>query len=310
MTRPFFTVATPSLNHAAYLERTLCSVLDQGREDIEYVVLDGGSDDNSPQILSLYSDQLAWWRSGPDRGPADALNRALAAASGRVFSCLPSDDLYLPQALDAVARAFAETDCRGWVVGQVLRIDRFDHDLGPEASAAPADLASYLMHDSGHIPIQACFYRTDLLRGIGGFDIGLSAAWDADLHARLLAQGVTPTVLTFLTTARRDHGGDATAARSLRRGIELIHVARRHADRVPLAQRYALWRNLDRREQIYALAQAESFGGESRRYLAQAVLRHPWWLRSTSVRRQLLSPRHAPSQVTATPQQPPRRKAA
>ena len=77
------TIITPSFNQAGFLERTLRSVLDQGYEDLEYFVVDGGSTDGSVDIIRRYEDRLAWWVSEPDGGQTDALNKALTARDGR-----------------------------------------------------------------------------------------------------------------------------------------------------------------------------------------------------------------------------------
>ena len=74
----------------------------------------------------------------------------------------------------------------------------------------------------------------------------------------------------------------------LNKGREYIQVARRYADRLPLAQRYALWKNCDVRERIYTLAQAEVYGKAARRFMFHQLLRHPWWLRNEAVRSTLL----------------------
>ena len=77
--RPKLTIITPSYNQAAFIERTIRSVLDQGYENLEYLVVDGGSTDGSAEIIERYADRLAWWVSEPDDGQTDALNKGLRA---------------------------------------------------------------------------------------------------------------------------------------------------------------------------------------------------------------------------------------
>ena len=96
---PRITVITPSFNQGRFLEETIRSVLLQGYPDLEYLVLDGGSTDNSVEIIKKYSRWLTYWVSEPDSGQADAINRGLHRASGLFATWLNSDDLLCRNAL-------------------------------------------------------------------------------------------------------------------------------------------------------------------------------------------------------------------
>ena len=115
MTPPRITLVTPSFNQGQYLEQTLRSVLDQGYPNLEYIVVDGGSTDDSVEITKRYADRLAWWVSEKDAGQSDALDKGFARATGEVFGYINSDDVLYPGALDAVAKAYAQG--ARWIVG-------------------------------------------------------------------------------------------------------------------------------------------------------------------------------------------------
>lgn len=101
---PLISVVTPSYNQAVYLERTLKSVLDQNYSRLEYIVQDGGSTDDTTQILQRFQDRLAHWESTKDRGQSHAINLGFSHATGDILAYLNSDDLLLPGTLHYIAQ--------------------------------------------------------------------------------------------------------------------------------------------------------------------------------------------------------------
>jgi len=307
---PRITVITPSLNQAEYLERTICSVLDQGYENLEYIVVDGGSVDTSEQIIKTYEDDLAYWHSEPDTGPADAINQALKHATGDIIAILNADDLYLPGTLERVASRMAQADTPDWAVGHCIRVGELDEQLGQLKATRPMGLASFLMHDSGFLPGCATFYRRSVFDTCGRFDAQLRFAWDYELNCRLIAQGMTPTIISSVLSAHREHAHSHSAQNTLDSGSEYIDAAARYADRLKFDQRHALWSNIDERRRIYTLARSETLASQSRGYLWRQLLRRPWWLANEHYRQTLLKGVSHPMESPATRVDIPTRRAA
>ncbi|WP_418513616.1 glycosyltransferase family 2 protein [Corallibacter sp.] len=102
---PKISIVTPSYNQGNFIEETITSVLAQQYPNLEYIVIDGGSTDNTLAILKKYDKQITYWVSEPDQGQSDAINKGFAKATGTILGWLNSDDYLLPNALFHIANA-------------------------------------------------------------------------------------------------------------------------------------------------------------------------------------------------------------
>ena len=109
---PKFTIVTPSYNQGAFIEETIRSVLLQNYPNLEYIVIDGGSTDNTKEILEKYSPWLSYWHTEKDGGQGEAINQGFSLASGDYYAWINSDDYYLKDVLHLVTKAFIKTKAK------------------------------------------------------------------------------------------------------------------------------------------------------------------------------------------------------
>ncbi len=180
---PLVSIVTPSYNQAPYLAKTIESVLSQSYPKIEYLIVDGGSNDGSVDIIRRYADRLTWWVSEKDAGQTDAINKGFLRAKGHIFAWLNSDDTYEPNAVQEAVDFLQKNPQVGMVYGDCNFIDENGNKIG-KFNAAQTDLKK-LRRGYVHIPQQAAFWRAELWRQVAPLDETFYFAMDYDLWVRL-----------------------------------------------------------------------------------------------------------------------------
>ena len=218
-------IITPSFNQAKYIERTINSVLSQDYKDIEYIVIDGGSTDDTLEIIEKYADKLSYWVSEKDFGQTDAINKGFSKAKGDIIAWINSDDTYMPGAV-AQAVAYLEANPEvGLVYGDANFIDENDNVIGK----FPARQTDYKRLRQGyvHVTQQAAFFRKDVWDKVGPLDPSFYFAMDYDLWVRIAA--IAPVVyLPRLWANFRLHSDAKTISADDRCWPEMLRVHRRN----------------------------------------------------------------------------------
>jgi glycosyltransferase involved in cell wall biosynthesis len=183
---PRISVLVPSYNSGAFLREALASVLDQDPRPYEVLVQDGGSADDTLDILRSFGERVAWV-SAPDEGQSDALNRALARSTGDVVLWLNADDVLVPGAIAAAAAAFGSDRNLMFAYGDFDIID----STGALVRTYRSSNYSWnrVFARGCYIFSGSLFIRRQALAEIGGFEASLSACMDLDLLLRLGATG-------------------------------------------------------------------------------------------------------------------------
>ncbi len=282
---PSIAVITPSFNQGEFLEQTLTSVIQQRYPRLDYRVMDGGSSDQSLEILSRHEGHCRWI-SAPDGGQAEAINRGFALADGDILGWLNSDDTLAPGALAEVGEFFAEHPEVDLVYGLVDFIDAAGRRIGACAHIEPYDPAR-LRYYSDFIVQPAAFFRRSTFEAVGGLDASLHYAMDYDLWLKMADAGCRVAHVRRHWANYRWFGGNKSADGGQRRLEEVEQVARRHGLRLPAyfaLERVALesaraWSNIRRgqvAEGIRSIAAAMRALGRSPRAVRSLLVPSTW----------------------------------
>jgi glycosyltransferase involved in cell wall biosynthesis len=222
MSDPLVSIVTPSYNHAAYLEETMLSVLEQDYPRIEYVVVDDGSTDGSPEIIRRYEDRLAWWTRQENAGQPAALNRGFAHTSGELLGFLNSDDTLLPGAVSAFVEAFGDDRDLLLVYGDALT-----RQNGREIGTLRArDWVPHALVRTGANPVpqQASMWRREAWELAGPFDEGSFFFFEYEFLVRLAVHGRATRLERPLATFRL-HPASKTVEPSTAKAEDAVRLA-------------------------------------------------------------------------------------
>jgi glycosyltransferase involved in cell wall biosynthesis len=224
--QPRITVITPSFNHARFLRQCIDSVLAQNYPNLQYIVIDGGSIDGTLDILHSYGDRIQW-KSEPDRGQADAVNKGVRLAEGEIIGWLNSDDYYLPGALARVVECFAQHPDSAMIYGRALMVE----EDGQTRREYPAfRFRRKHLARKCYVCQPAVFVRRQVLQQVGPLNTALDICLDYEWWLRIGRQH-SLGFCDHLLAGSRHYSSTKTAARRLRALVEAGYLMREHFGR-------------------------------------------------------------------------------
>lgn len=205
---PKISIITPSFQQGEFIEDTILSVLHQNYPNLEFIIVDGGSTDQTISILKKYSDKLTWWISEKDQGQSDAINKGLEKATGQIVNWLCSDDMLMPNALFHIAQEFQNPKTNiicGW-----SRQFSKEKDYGLACTTLYKSFPELLF--ISHICQPATWYRMETLKKLTPVNIGLHYAMDSELWLQYLLTNAQNGIqeIPAVLTAYRYHDSSKT----------------------------------------------------------------------------------------------------
>jgi glycosyltransferase involved in cell wall biosynthesis len=276
MTRRLVSIVTPSYNQAPFLEETIRSVLEQEYEPLEYVVVDDGSTDESPEIIRRHEDRLAWWTRQENTGQVAALNRGFARTSGAYMGYLNSDDTLLPGAVSRMAEELERDPQLLLVYGDALYTDERSRRTGYLPSRE-FDVAEMVRRCDNHVVQPSTLWRREAWERYGPFDERGWYFFDFEFFVRFPPERVRriPEPLSTYrihSEAKSTGGAAARLARDHARLAESFFAS----DQLPEAARAVV---REGRSSAYLLGAEFAYEGLdlalARRYALRGLALHP-----------------------------------
>lgn len=225
---PGVSIVTPSYNQGRFIEETIRSVLLQGYPNLEYIIIDGGSTDDSPEIIRKYGHWLAHWESKRDQGQADAINQGFAQSSGSIMAWVNSDDVYEPQAMARMVLGLLEHPGHQIAHGDAWYIDESGHRLAKCGSIRPSFTFRYLLN-MDPIVQPTSFWHKELWESVGPLRVDLNWGFDWEWYIRAGRHTEFLFVPEHVANYRL-HSQSKTQTRTKRRErhAEIAHISRQH----------------------------------------------------------------------------------
>ena len=236
-------IVTPSLNQGQFIERTILSVLSQtGAFDLEYIIVDGVSTDDSLGIIKKHEDRLRWV-SEKDKGQSDAINKGFNMASGEVFAWLNSDDTYEPYALSEIAEQYKKTKFN-WCFGNCKNIDEDDREIRKAITkykVFESKRYSYrCLLSKDFISQPAVFFTRNVYQEMGPLDLNCHYSMGYDYWLRI-GKKYSPVYINKFLANFRWQSGSKNSGNFKKAAFETYLTAKRHAtstDGYPLFRHY------------------------------------------------------------------------
>jgi len=225
---PKISIVMPSYNQVQFIEKSILSILNQDYSNTELIIIDGGSDDGTLDIIKKYEDKVTLWISEKDQGQSDALNKGFKHCTGEIYGWLNSDDIYLPNAFINAVSVFKKNANKGIIFGDWLSINSQDNII--DHNHAFDFNLNHFKYEGFHLNAQSMFWSSSVHNRFSGFQINLHNTMD---YQMILEFGINEGEQSFIRMpqvigAFRRYDGQKTAERTSHNEDEHRLISKRY----------------------------------------------------------------------------------
>jgi glycosyltransferase involved in cell wall biosynthesis len=223
---PKITIITPSYNQGEFIEATIKSVLAQNYPNLEYFIFDGGSTDNTVDVIKKYDKHITHWESKTDRGQSHAINKGFKAASGEIIGWLNSDDLFHPNTLHRVANYFKDKNYRKIIYGEgTYLLDKYQLSIKNTTARLsqkhPISLCDFIIQPS-------TFWGRIVVEEVGELEEDLHYGFDWDWFIKAHNKNIPFQMVRESFSVYRIHAEHKSSAGGDKRIKELAKIFKKH----------------------------------------------------------------------------------
>ena len=220
-------IITPSYNQGQFIEATILSVLNQNYKNIEYILVDGGSTDNTMEIVNRYRDRIDIVISEKDKGQSDAINKGFKLSTGTLAGWINSDDVFYPDCIEKIVELYRQHP-NGSIYYHSFNecIDKYGNKLKTYQHIIPNK--EHLLKVNYDVIQQGSFYSTEMLRKVNYLNINNHYCMDLDLWLYLLDEGPIYCTKDFPHTGFRLHEDAKTSTGRLKFLTNIYQVLKKH----------------------------------------------------------------------------------
>jgi len=233
---PRISIVTPSYNQSKYLEQTILSVLGQQYPDLEYIIIDGGSTDDSIKIIEKYEDKLSYWVSEPDNGQAHAINKGFKRATGHILAWLNSDDYYLPGILFKIAESIKQSTGPMLIYGGCIHLKEKSTN---SFALMPTNVSHKTLLFSDPLIQPSTFWTRKLWDLTGSLNEKLHYVFDWEWYIRASKHCDWVAVVDYLSVYRK-HEQQKSGTGGSKRNCEILDLLKKYSEN----EWYVIYKNL------------------------------------------------------------------
>lgn len=230
MIYPKISVITPSYNQGQFLEETILSVIGQDYPNLEYIIIDGGSSDNSVEIIKSYENKISYWISEKDKGQSNAINKGFRKATGNILCWLNSDDLYMPGCLKYIAKKFVD-EGEGVLFGNCLHFGESAEGLTASGSDVFNLSRKTSLNNRDFIIQPSAFWSRKVWEMTGPLRENMHFAFDWEWFLRAERKGIKFFSLSKCLSMYRNHGEHKTGTGGRKRQMEILDLYKEYSPR-------------------------------------------------------------------------------
>lgn len=228
MTYPKISVITPSYYQGQFIEETILSVIGQNYPNLEYIIVDGGSTDNTVEIIKKYESKISYWVSEKDNGQSHAINKGFEKATGDIFCWLNSDDMYMSGCLKYISERFLD-HTEGIVFGNCLHFTEGEEGLTSYGSDVVNMSRNTALNNRDFIIQPSSFWSREAWNLTGPLNESMSFAFDWEWFLRAERKGIRFSALSKCLSLYRSHVEHKTGSGGKKRQLEILALYKEYS---------------------------------------------------------------------------------